>query len=76
MKNFKIISTICLLLSTVFAFAQKDMLAVRRGNVILMNYNFDGRHDLQQTYGHGNGEDEYLTGNWNKGKISKLNAKY
>ncbi|NEQ69842.1 MAG: S8 family serine peptidase [Symploca sp. SIO2D2] len=30
-----------------------------------MDFNFDGYHDLIQSYGVGNSEDEYLVGDWN-----------
>lgn len=43
----------------------RDNLAVRRGNLILMDFNFDGEHDQAQFYGNGNSEDQYLVGDWN-----------
>jgi hypothetical protein len=39
-------------------------IAVRRGNDVLMDDDFDGTHDLLQSYGTGDGEDEYLVGDW------------
>lgn len=42
----------------------RDNIAVRRGNKILMDTNFDGIHNILQTYGDGNREDEYLVGDW------------
>jgi len=41
-----------------------DNLAVRRGNRVLMDVNFDGLADFTQTYGSGNSEDQYLVGDW------------
>ena len=38
--------------------------AIRKGNKILMDYNFDGVADFTQLYGAGNAEDEYLVGDW------------
>ncbi|MEM6399161.1 MAG: hypothetical protein AAF757_02855 [Cyanobacteria bacterium P01_D01_bin.116] len=43
----------------------RDNIAVRRGNRILMDTNFDGLHNIEQSYGSGNSEDEYLVGDWN-----------
>jgi uncharacterized protein YvpB len=43
---------------------RKDNLAVRRGNTVLMDFNFDGAHDREQAYGNGNSEDQYLVGDW------------
>ena len=40
-------------------------IAVRRGNRILMNFNYDQNHDFDQYYGTGNSESEYLVGDWN-----------
>ncbi len=34
------------------------------GNVVLMDFNYDGLGDLVQHYGEGTGEDEYLVGDW------------
>ena len=42
----------------------KANIAVRRGNTIYMDTNFDGKHEKVQTYGNGNSEDEYLVGDW------------
>ena len=42
----------------------KDNIAIRRGSRILMDTNFDGAHDLEQSFGKGNDEDEYLVGDW------------
>jgi len=42
-----------------------DNLAVRRDNLLLMDTNYDGAHDLQITVGLGNAADEYLIGDWN-----------
>ena len=42
----------------------KDNIAVRRGNRILMDYDYDNNHNFIQTYGNGNTEDEYLVGDW------------
>jgi len=42
----------------------RDNIAVRRGNLILMDTNFDGIHDIEQTFGRGNDEDQYLVGDW------------
>ena len=42
----------------------KGNIAVRRGNKIYMDYNYDGQHDKLQSYGWGNKEDEYLVGDW------------
>ena len=39
-------------------------LAVRRGNCVFMDTNFDGAHDILQCYGGGWTEDEYLVGDW------------
>ena len=43
-----------------------DNIAVRRGNQILKDTNFDGIADEEQLYGNGNAEDEYLVGDWDK----------
>ncbi|NER25503.1 MAG: hypothetical protein F6J86_31180 [Symploca sp. SIO1B1] len=42
----------------------RDNIAVRRGNQIWMDFNFDGTADFIQAYGNGNSEDEYLVGDW------------
>ena len=42
----------------------RQLVAVRRGNQILMNANHDTTHDYTQTYGSGAGEDEYLSGDF------------
>jgi len=42
----------------------RQLPAVRRGNLILMNANFDGQHNFEQIYGRGDLEDEYLVGDW------------
>ena len=42
-----------------------DNIAIRQGNKILMDTNFDGLHDIEQSYGNGNSEDQYLVGDWN-----------
>jgi len=43
---------------------RRSNLAVRRGNTVLMDFNFDGSHDREQGYGNGNSEDQYLVGDW------------
>jgi|GEM_PF-481727 len=43
----------------------RDNIAVRRGNQILMDTNFDGTADIVQDFGNGNTEDQYLVGDWN-----------
>jgi hypothetical protein len=43
---------------------RRSNLAVRRGNKILMDFNFDGSHDQEQGYGSGNSESQYLVGDW------------
>jgi len=50
----------------------RQSFAVRRGNRILMNYNFDGTHDFVQVYGTGDGEDEYLVGDWDGDGMDNL----
>ena len=42
----------------------KDNIAVRRGNTIYMDTNFDGKQDKVQSFGNGNSEDQYLVGDW------------
>jgi hypothetical protein len=42
----------------------RDNLAVRRGNCVSMDTNFDGTADLTQCYGNGDAEDQYLVGDW------------
>ncbi|WP_271783019.1 hypothetical protein [Aquimarina algiphila] len=42
----------------------KDNIAVRRGNKIIMDYNFDSEPDHYFFFGYGNQEDEYLVGDW------------
>lgn len=42
----------------------KDNIAVRRGNQILMDYNFDGSADKTFSFGNGSSENEYLVGDW------------
>jgi hypothetical protein len=42
----------------------KSNIAVRRGNQIIMDFNFDGIADRTQVYGNGNAEDQYLVGDW------------
>lgn len=42
----------------------RDNIAVRRGSEILMDVNYDGVHDILQSYGGGDLEDEYLVGDW------------
>jgi hypothetical protein len=42
----------------------RDNLAIRRGNHIFMDTNFDGKHDVEQVYGRGDSEDQYLVGDW------------
>lgn len=37
---------------------------MRRANRVLMDYDFDGRHNRTQTFGNGNSEDQYLIGDW------------
>ncbi|EPX56759.1 hypothetical protein D187_007193 [Cystobacter fuscus DSM 2262] len=39
-----------------------DNLAVRRGNCVYMDFNFDGVHDRLQCYGNGISEDQYMVG--------------
>ena len=55
-----------MLLTFGFANAQKskDNIAVRRGNQIIMDYNFDGQGDKTFSYGNGSSEDQYLVGDW------------
>jgi hypothetical protein len=43
---------------------RRSNLAVRRGNTVLMDSNFDGSHDREQAYGNGNSENQYLVGDW------------
>src|SRR4051794_12476887 len=38
----------------------RDNLAVRRGNQVVMDVNFDGAGDFTQAYGNGNSENQYL----------------
>ena len=45
---------------------RRSNLAVRRGNKVLMDFNFDGSHDQEQAYGNGNSEDQYLVGDWDR----------
>jgi hypothetical protein len=42
----------------------RDNLAVRRNATVLMDTDFDEHIDLEQTYGNGASEDEYLVGDW------------
>jgi hypothetical protein len=42
----------------------KDNLAVRRGNCVLMDFNFDGSHEREQCYGNSDSESQYLVGDW------------
>ena len=42
-----------------------DNIAVRRGNEIFMGFYFDSFADKSFKFGNGNGEDEYLVGDWN-----------
>lgn len=44
---------------------KNSYLAVRHGNVLLMDTNYDNSHNLSQEYGAGNSEDQYLIGDWN-----------
>ena len=46
--------------------------AVRRGNEVLMNYEFDGSHDFVQKFGGGDNEDEYLVGDWDGDGLDNL----
>jgi hypothetical protein len=43
---------------------RKANIAVRRGNCVLMDVNYDGTHDREQCYGNGNSESQYLVGDW------------
>ncbi len=43
----------------------KDNIAVRRGNEIILDYNFDNVPDYSFFFGNGNQEAEYLVGDWN-----------
>ena len=51
--------------NTTIAQNSKDNFAVRRGNQILMDNNFDGNADKTFYFGDGQSEDEYLVGDWN-----------
>ncbi len=42
----------------------RDNLAVRRGNDLYLDTDFDGLADITHPYGDGDAEDEYLTGDW------------
>jgi hypothetical protein len=42
----------------------KDNIAVRIGNKITMDYNFDGQGDKTFSFGNGSSEDQYLVGDW------------
>ena len=43
---------------------KRSNLAVRRSNLVLMDTNFDGLADKEQSYGNGSTEDQYLVGDW------------
>ena len=49
----------------------RDNIAARKGNAIYMDTNFDGSHDILQTYGNSS-FDEYLVGDWNGDGIDTL----
>jgi hypothetical protein len=42
-----------------------DNLGIRRGNVIILDFNNDGIADYTFAYGNGSSESEYLVGDWN-----------
>jgi len=49
--------------------------AVRRGNDVLMNFDFDGSHDFVQRFGTGASEDEYLVGDWDGDGLDNLGVR-
>ena len=53
-------------------FTTKDTIAVRRGNMLLYNFDFDTMHDLTQGYGGGANEDQYLVGDWDGDGIANI----
>ena len=67
MKTFIFIvtSTFFLYNNKIIGQNSKDNIAVRRGNNIIMDYNFDGNADKNFYFGDGKSEDEYLVGDWN-----------
>jgi hypothetical protein len=44
----------------------RDNLAVRQGNRILMDTDFDTTYNIEQVFGRGDSEDQYLVGDWDR----------
>ena len=49
-----------------------DNIAVRRGDQIVMDYDYDSQRDHTQRYGRGAQEDEYLVGDWDGDGIDEI----
>ncbi len=50
----------------------EDLIDLPVRNHVLMDTNFDGKHDIRQAYGKGDEEDQYLVGDWDGDGVENI----